>query len=118
MDAVPRQTQSLRGGAINTTESPENFSAPSTENMTSGDSVLVSGFPCRGRRQCAAEAASCCNRLQCIRHGFLDWKCEPKCVNVGHACGGPGQRTLSCCGGARCVRNPYNGNMRCEARVR
>merc|ERR1712241_202489 len=22
-------------------------------------------------------APKCCNRFQCIRHGILDWKCEP-----------------------------------------
>merc|ERR1712154_311275 len=36
-------------------------------------------------------APKCCNRFQCVRHGILDWKCEPKCVDVGRTCGGPGQ---------------------------
>merc|ERR1711957_1046380 len=39
----------------------------------------------------------------------------PACQQVGESCGGPGQRTLSCCGDAQCIKNPGSGKMRCEA---
>merc|ERR1719210_190238 len=53
-------------------------------------------------------APKCCDGLQCVRKGFLDWKCERQCMAVGHNCGGPGQQTVSCCGAAHCIRNPFS----------
>jgi len=150
----------------------ENSSTVGASTSTTASSSPSSDLTLAAMERCSAQgeacsffgiwAPTCCDGMQCARHGFLNWKCDapnpqcaqqgepcggagrdtaqccsgmqceallggighecvrthPECVDVGQACGGPGRQTLSCCGAAQCIRNPGNGNMRCEATVR